>query len=1069
MILSFNRPKLCPTVKWNPAGFRLPALLPKDYIFSILFIDKNNTIYTGAEEDGKILVWPKDSTHPMSSINYQSELKSASLFVSNNGDIYLSTMHKIILRWTASQNVFVHFMNTKEGCISLFIDLHNNIYCSMMLAHQVVKKSRSENDTVETTIVAGTGGVGRGETQLTSPRGIFVDTNLDLYVADWYNHRIQLFQFNEVKGKTVAGEFSYEITILLRLPTSVALDCEKYLFIAEAGFDRIIGSGPNGFRCLLGCNREEKKVSQLKWPLSFHFDMNGNLFVNDAINTRIQKFHLNKDSCGNVPSTIQAIYSSTLTHDHERFSRELYNSSEAYYYEVIEVNVSKSDFYILTGDSSIGLYGFIYKDHFHRFDPLKDLIAWCGKPDYKDQFKFTLELQMNTKYILVVTTYYRNVTGPFSIIIFGSNIVHLQRMNIEPVIQSTYRSALTQNHRTYFRDPCQRLNKVNYEAIQVNVTENGFYTFLSRGDGVKGLPTITSYIYEHDFYPSIPFGNLISEEDKSCSRNGDIITVRLMPNIQYVLVVTTCNSNVTTDFIVQVSGRSAVSLERVDPSPDIHRNYSSNLTINSQTYAKDCTNSQYYYETIRMTVSKNGYYTLLTGGYYTLSPGEYNATVTFMYENQFDPLNPRKKKLTSIMYHECIGKIRDEFTAKLQANTTYILVITTLKPRTSIAFSIVIYGSANFTFERFIDDSTDCYIGDPCNPQVNSIGLTLDDILRAAVKQNITIHNQPFGIKMSAAVTIIMFIAGIISCLCSIITFQNETLRKVGCGLYLLASSITSFLTITMFTIKFWFVLVTQMNTNIHLSIHQGGCKSIETLLKFFFYWDAWLNACVAVERGINVYQGINFNKEKSKRFARWILLILPFVIIVSIIHEPLYRQVLDYDKKEKSLYVAYVDTPEEFVTSRDIWCQTSYSQSVRDYNTFILFIHLLGPFIANLSSALFIITGTARRRAEAQKRHTFKEHIREQWKEHKQLVISPTILFVLTTPRLIISLLPTCLKISDYIWLYLSAYFISFLPSILIFIIFVIPSTLYRNTFKESIARARICGKQRSSTTLEG
>ena len=130
---------------------------------------------------------------------------------------------------------------------------------------------------------------------------------------------------------------------------------------------------------------------------------------------------------GNVPSTIQVMYTSALTLNHEMFATELFVLSQAYYYEAMEVNVSKSGFYILTGNSSIGLYGFMYKDHFHRFDLLKNLIASYGKPDSEDQFKFTLELQMNTKYILVVTTYYRNVTGPFSIIIFGSNRVDLQR------------------------------------------------------------------------------------------------------------------------------------------------------------------------------------------------------------------------------------------------------------------------------------------------------------------------------------------------------------------------------------------------------------------------------------------------------------------------------------------------------------------------------------------------------------------------------------------------------------------------------------------------------------------
>jgi hypothetical protein len=38
--------------------------------------------------------------------------------------------------------------------------------------------------------VAGGHGLGHGSNQLHDPRGIFVDENRTLYVADWGNHRI---------------------------------------------------------------------------------------------------------------------------------------------------------------------------------------------------------------------------------------------------------------------------------------------------------------------------------------------------------------------------------------------------------------------------------------------------------------------------------------------------------------------------------------------------------------------------------------------------------------------------------------------------------------------------------------------------------------------------------------------------------------------------------------------------------------------------------------------------------------------------------------------------------------
>ena len=147
-----------------------------------------------------------------------------------------------------------------------------------------------------------------------------------------------------------------------------------------------------------------------------------------------------------------------------------------------------------------------------------------------------------------------------------------------------------------------------------------------------------------------------------------------------------------------------------------------------------------------------------------------------------------------------------------------------------------------------------CFISDKCQFYAKSIGLTLDDILRDEIQKNMTLDNQSFTVKMSIALTMIMFVAGLINSILSFMTFQREDLRKVGCGIYHLASSITSLLTIAMFTVKFWFVVLTQINVSaISHSVHRGGCVSIDPVLKLFVYLDAWLNACIAVERAVKV------------------------------------------------------------------------------------------------------------------------------------------------------------------------------------------------------------------------
>ncbi|CAF0727312.1 unnamed protein product [Adineta steineri] len=546
-------------------------------------------------------------------------------------------------------------------------------------------------------------------------------------------------------------------------------------------------------------------------------------------------------------------------------------------------------------------------------------------------------------------------------------------------VQSGYSSRLTRNYPKYSRTGCD-LSMYYYEAIQVNVNESRYYTLNSNSP-----IDIYGFMYTDNFYPFDPSINLIMEDDDSFGKLQFKIGAFLRSTTANVLVVTTASPNVTGTFSVIVSGIHNVTFERLDTSSVVHSIYSSALTENHPIDSHTVCDHSTYYEAIQMTVNKSGYYTFVSNSKIDLNG--------YMYQDDFNPSNTLKN-LISEDDNSCVNPDK-------------------------------------------------CVIGDACNVRTKGIGITLDDILRYEINQNMPLKNQSLLVKISIGLTTVMFLLGLINSILSLLTFQNANLRKVGCGTYLLASSITSLLTISMFTINFCFVLLTQMNLSINLSVGRGGCISIEPLLKVFLYFDTWLNACVAIERAINVYKSVNFNKEKSKRLARWIIFILPFCITATIIHEPLHRNIFDYQVEDRY---------KRMIIETHRWCVINYSRIVQNYNTAILFIHLIGPFIANLFSALFIIFGTARQRSVAQTSKNYMAHIREQLREHKQLVISPAILLVLAMPRLIISLSSGCVKVSDNPWLYLFAYFISFTSSILVFIIFVVPSELYRKTLKETL-----------------
>ncbi|CAF1073957.1 unnamed protein product, partial [Adineta steineri] len=158
------------------------------------------------------------------------------------------------------------------------------------------------------TTIAGNGTAGSGPYMLRIPRGIFVDVGLNLYIADCGNNRVQLLQQGYTNMTTVVESGSNQ-TIRMQCPTSVILDADGYLFIADYNNQRIIGSNANGYRCIVGCTNANGSASnQLYQPWSLSFDSHGNIFVNDAGNSRVQKFLFISNSCDEA-----IVYNDTTT------------------------------------------------------------------------------------------------------------------------------------------------------------------------------------------------------------------------------------------------------------------------------------------------------------------------------------------------------------------------------------------------------------------------------------------------------------------------------------------------------------------------------------------------------------------------------------------------------------------------------------------------------------------------------------------------------------------------------------------------------------------------------------
>ncbi|CAF1121715.1 unnamed protein product [Adineta ricciae] len=333
-----------------------------------------------------------------------------------------------------------------------------------------------------------------------------------------------------------------------------------------------------------------------------------------------------------------------------------------------------------------------------------------------------------------------------------------------------------------------------------------------------------------------------------------------------------------------------------------------------------------------------------------------------------------------------------------------------------------------------ICECNDCYFGDRCQFYARGIGLTLDDLFRYEIRSDMHMSSQSQIVKFSIFLTLVLFLTGLVNSMLSLATFLRCDTRAVGCGIYILTLSITSLLTVAILMLKFWFVLLTQMNVATNYTVLRYGCLLIEPLLRIFSWMNNWLNATISIERAVTVWKGIYFSKSASIYAARRIVIFLPLVVMSSNMYESVSRD-LFHDVEEDRF-----------------WCFTLYSSSLYIYTTIVLFIHLMVPFFINIVTALYVIYTIARQRATTRTHKTRYQHFKEQLCQQKHLIISPIMLIVLTFPLVIISLLFRCVKASQSSLLYIFSYYMSFIPSTLIFVIYVLPSPLYKKEFINSM-----------------
>ncbi|CAF1644974.1 unnamed protein product [Rotaria sp. Silwood1] len=134
---------------------------------------------------------------------------------------------------------------------------------------------------------------------LSFPWSVVVDSSGTIYVSDTHNHRVQKYLAGSLVGTTVAGQssgVSGSSNIHLNFPKTVTLDAEGNLYVLDYGNQRIQRFARNnliGTTVFSWCSG--RASDQIHTPSHMTLDTFGNLIITDSYNYRVQKYLL---TCG---------------------------------------------------------------------------------------------------------------------------------------------------------------------------------------------------------------------------------------------------------------------------------------------------------------------------------------------------------------------------------------------------------------------------------------------------------------------------------------------------------------------------------------------------------------------------------------------------------------------------------------------------------------------------------------------------------------------------------------------------------------------------------------------------
>ena len=367
--------------------------------------------------------------------------------------------------------------------------------------------------------------------------------------------------------------------------------------------------------------------------------------------------------------------------------------------------------------------------------------------------------------------------------------------------------------------------------------------------------------------------------------------------------------------------------------------------------------------------------------------------------------------------------------------------------------------SNGFCLKGELKDKTDflclcsgCHYGQMCEFSNKFMSFTLDSLIVKDVQTSRKLSTYAY-----LSITIVIFLFGLFNNLCSFVTFARVKTRKSGVGNYLLIVSVVDQCSLLLLLLKIIHIICGSNGTLFYYdSLNLYSCKLVSYLLSTFTRITYWLTSLVTIER-LCVALLPTFVTMRKPRLALGLSIFVILVVSVMHAHEVIYYTVI-VDPSYTSIGITL--------------CITSYTKElVSTYNRANLLIHYVTPFfIQTVSMTILIVQITrSRARANGSTLETFLDLFKKQFIAHREYYITPIIIVLSSLPQTILSFSYACTELKKPWQRYtlLTTYFLSYLPQMLGYILYVLPSTTYTEQFHQTIIGKRVARQQLGTATV--